>query len=178
MQLYVSGYIGSKFLRFLYSFFVQMPLTVWFRFLTAYWPSSATFINYTSVSEMELMQQWQLAQVGLATAPFPLNDSGGDMQPADPRASSIQPSHVTVVSVPDVPVSDLVTYFGSAWAGIKDPSGTILLETNVAYTACHSFACCWKKPRVYAAASKIPVTLAYEFQNIIMEELGYDVSNR
>jgi len=177
MELYVSGYIGSTFLRFLYSFFVQMPLQVWFRFITAYWPSSATFVNYTAVPVDVLTQQWSIAQQGLALAPFPGNDSGGDMHPADPRALTVQPKHVTVISVPDTPVSDLVK-FDSAWAKDKDPSGAILLETGTTYTTCHSFACCWKKPRVYAAESKIPVTLAYEFANIILSELGYDVSSR
>jgi hypothetical protein len=49
--MYVK-FISNKFLRFLYSFFVQMPLEVYWRFITAYVPSSATFINHTSVSDV------------------------------------------------------------------------------------------------------------------------------
>ena len=53
MILYVRS-INNKILRFLYSFFVQMPLEIYWRFLTAYVPSTATFINYTSVSDAAL----------------------------------------------------------------------------------------------------------------------------
>src|ERR1019366_7754830 len=105
MELYVTGY-ENIFVRFLRCFFVQMPFMLWFRFLTAYVPSSATFVNYTNVSDAVLMQQWTLAQRGLATAPFPQNYSGGNMHAADPRALTVQPKHVTVVSVPDLSVAD------------------------------------------------------------------------
>ena len=176
MQLYVAGYHSTP-IRLLRSMFVQMPLEIWFRFITAYWPTNAQFVNATAVSDAVLAEQWKLAQQGLATAPFPLNDQGSNMHAADPRALTVQPKHVTVVSVPDTPISDLVKV-DAAWAKDKDPSGAILLLVGLEYTTCHSFACCWRKPRVYAAQSKVPVTLAYEFQNIILAELGYDVSNR
>jgi hypothetical protein len=158
MELYVK-FISNKFLRFLYSFFVQMPLTVWFRFITAYVPTNAIFINYTSVSDVVLQEQWLMAQQGLASAPFPMNYSGGGTHAADPRALTVQPKHVTVVSVPDITKGVIVT-------------------PAFDYVNCHSFACCWRKPRVYAAASEVPVTLMYEFQNVILSKLGYDVSAR
>jgi hypothetical protein len=172
-----SKYISNSFLRFLYSFFVQMPITIWFRFLTAYWPTgSSQFVNDTSISDSVLMQQWTLAQQGLATAPFPLDYSGGSVHAADPRVLDIKPQHVTVVSVPDIPVATLASFDKNWVVGKdKDPSGTIVTSENV---NCHSFACCWRKPRVYAACSEIPVTLSYEFQNIILDKLGYDVSGR
>jgi hypothetical protein len=84
MQLYVKS-ISNRFLRFLYAFFVQMPLSIYWRYLTAYVPSTATFINYTSVSDAALQEQWTLAQQGLATAPFPMTCSGGPMHAADSR---------------------------------------------------------------------------------------------
>jgi|ERR1017187_3411309 hypothetical protein len=179
MELYVGGY-ENTFMRFLRSFFVQMPLTLWFRFITAYWPSSTAFINYTSVSDAVLAQQWALAQHSLATAPFPQNYSGGNMHAADPRALTVQPEHVTVVSVPDVPIADLVK-IDPAWAKDKDPSGAIIFTGGnglLGYTPCHAFSLCYKKPRVYAAASEIPNVLSYEFQNLILSRLGYDVSAR
>ena len=176
MQLYVAGYHSTP-IRLLRSMFVQMPLEIWFRFITAYWPTNAQFVNATAVSDAVLAEQWKLAQQGLATAPFPLNDQGSNMHAADPRALTVQPKHVTVVSVPDTPISDLVKV-NAAWAKDKDPSGAILLLVGLEYTTCHSFAACWKKPRIYAATSKIPTTLAYEMQNIILAELGYDVSAR
>jgi hypothetical protein len=179
MELYVGGY-ENMLVRFLRSFFVQMPLTLWFRFITAYVPSSATFVNCTNVSDAVLAQQWLAAQQGLATAPFPQNDSGGNMHAADPRALTVHPEHVTVVSVPDVPIADLVK-IDPAWAKDKDPSGAIIFTGGngiLDYTACHAFTCPWRKPRVYAAASEIPNVLSYEFQNIILNKLGYDVSAR
>src|ERR1035437_1579910 len=129
-------FISNKILRFLYSFFVQMPMAVWFRWVTAYVPTSATFINHTSVPDSVLHQQWTLAQQGLATAPFPQNYSGGGMHAADPRALTVNPKHVTVVSVPDI------------------TPGAIVAMSNLTYIPCHSFACCWRKPRIYAAASE------------------------
>jgi len=174
--MYVAGYHG-KLVRFLHSMFVQMPLEVWFRFVTAYWPSSAEFINCTQMPDVALSQQWALAQQGLGISSFPLNDAGGGMHQADPRALTVTPKHVTVVSVSDVPIADLIKV-NATWAKDKDPSGAILLLVGLEYTTCHSFACCWKKSRIYAAQSKIPTTLAYEMQNVILAELGYDVSAR
>jgi len=179
MELYIMKKYHNMFIRFLHGMFVQMPLEMWFRFATAYWPTSVQFVNCSGVSDAVLAQQWALAQQGLTNAPFPLNYAGGPLSPADKRALTVTPKHVTVVSVPDVAVSDLAKFDSNWVAGKdKDPSGVILLSVGLTYETCHSFACCWKKPRVYAAASKVPVTLAYEFQNIILSELGYDVSNR
>jgi len=158
MILYVRS-INNKILRFLYSFFVQMPLEIYWRFLTAYIPSGATWINYTNVPDSVLLQQWTLAQQGLATAPFPMTCGNGPMHAADPRALTVQPKHVTVVSVPDITPGAIVT-------------------PDMSQERCHSFACCWHRPRVYAAESEVPVTLAYEFENLILSDLGYDVSGR
>jgi len=159
MQLYVR-FIKNSFLRFLYSFFVQMPLQIYWRFLTAYVPSSAAWVNYSGVSDEVLNEQWTLAQQGLISAPFPMTCSaGGPMHAPEPKALTVAPKHVTVVSVPDITPGAIVT-----------PTFT--------YEKCHSFACCWRKPRVYGAQSEIPVTLAYEFANVILSQLGYDVSAR
>jgi len=159
MQFYVRS-ISNRFLRFLYGFFVQMPLEIYWRFLTAYVPTSAVFINYTSVPDLELHAQWTLAQQGLVSASFPLTCSeNGPMHAAVPAALTAVPKHVTVVSVPDITPGNIVT-------------------PDMTQEPCHSFACCWKRPRIYAAQSEIPVTLAYEMQNIILSELGIDVSQR
>ncbi len=157
--MYVK-FIRNKFLRFLYSFFVQMPLEIYWRFLTAYIPTSATFVNYTSVPDSVLLQQWNLAQKGLATAPFPMTyDTGSNTHAPIPAALNVSPKHVTVVSVPDITPGAIVT-------------------PDMNEIPCHSFACCWRKPRVYGALSTIPQVLSYEFQNIIMNKLGLDTSQR
>ena len=158
MQLYVRS-ISNKILRFLYSFFVQMPLQIYWRFLTAYVPSSVTWINYTSVPDSVLLQQWTLAQQGLASAPFPMTCGNGPMHPAMPAALQVQPRHVTVVSVQDITPGAIVT-------------------PDMTEERCHSFAEVWRKPRIYAAESEIPVTLSYEMENIIISRLGVDVSGR
>ena len=88
MQLYVAGY-HNTFIRFLHGMFVQMPLEIWFRFITAYWPSSVQFVNCSGVSDAVLAQQWALAQQGLANAPFPLNYAGG---PLSPRSATFNSS--------------------------------------------------------------------------------------
>src|ERR1019366_9306583 len=98
MQLYVAGYHSTP-IRLLRSMFVQMPLEIWFRFITAYWPTNAQFVNATAVSDAVLAEQWKLAQHGLATAPFPLSViMPVEVHAADPRALTVQPKHVTVVS--------------------------------------------------------------------------------
>jgi len=176
MELYVAGY-HNVVLRMLHTIFVQAPLELWFRLVSAYWPSSAGLINTTSLSEEAVSQQWAAAQRAIGAAQWPAS-IGGPLQAPDPRALTLQPKHVTVCSVPDVPIADLVK-INSAWSVDKDPSGVILLPNGLTgYIPAHSFACTWRKPRVYAAASGLPNSLNYEFQNIILNLLGYNVLGR
>jgi hypothetical protein len=183
MQLFIAPYQGNRFLRLLRSMFVNAPLSVWFGYITAYWPTSATFINYTAVADEVLAQCWQQAQQQLATQPFPLDGAGTTgMHPADPRALTVAAQHLTVVPVPDVSPTDLATATGlAAWLKVPQPSGTILVEENnglLGYITAHAVTETWRKPRVYAAASQIPTVLIYEFQNIILHKLGYNVEGR
>ena len=170
-------------LRFLRSFFVNAPLSVWFGYITAYWPSNAQFVNYTAVSDAVLAQCWKQAQQQLATQPFPLAGQGtSDSHAPDMRALTVQPSHVTVVPVAEVSQADLAAATGdSAWLKVASPTGTILVEADngfLGYEAAHAVTETWRKPRVYAATSEMPNVLVYEFQNIILSRLGYDVSGR
>jgi hypothetical protein len=89
----------------------------------------------------------------------------------------MQPVGVTVISVPDEPIANLVKV-DPGWGKDKDPSRTILQLTGLQYATVHAFTLCGKHARVYAAASEIPAVLSYEFENIILQRLGYDVSNR
>jgi hypothetical protein len=175
MELYVAGY-HNVVLRFLHAAFIQMPLELWFRLLTAYWPSSTTFNNYTNVSDAVILQQWQAAQQAIGAAQWPAS-IGGPLQPPDPRALTVQPKNISVISVADVPIADLVKV-NPAWSVDKDPSGVILFPNGFGYTPCHSIALTWHKPRVYAAASQVPNALNYEFQNLILNELGYSTEGR
>ena len=99
------------------------------------------------------------------------------MRAADSRALTLLYRGVTVVSVPDELIANLVK-INPAWSMHKDPSGTILSLTGLVYTEVHAFTICAKHARVYAAASQIPAVLQYEFENIILQRLGYDVSAR
>jgi hypothetical protein len=178
---YISGYHSSVFVRFLHSLFIQVPAQVWFRFLSLVIPSSSQFINHTNVSDAVLMDAWKQAQQHLATSSFPLSGQGtAGSHPPDPRALSIQPNKVAVVSVPDTPISDLVKV-DPDWKVGKDPSGAILIDFAAGfleYTTVHAVTMPWTRPRVYAASSEVPLVLSYEFENIILSRLGYNVEGR
>jgi hypothetical protein len=178
---YISGYHSSVFVRFLHSLFIQMPAQVWFRVLSLAIPSSAQFVNHTNVSDSVLMDAWKAAQTNLATNPFPTSGQGtAGNHPPDPRALTVQPSNVAVVPVPDTPISDLIKV-DPAWKADKDPSGTILIDFAAGfmeYTTVHAVTMPWTRPRVYAAASEVPKVLSYEFENIILAKLGYNVEGR
>ncbi len=178
---YISGYHSSVFVRFLRSLFIQAPAQVWFRFLSLLIPSSAQFINHTKVSDAVLMDAWKQAQQHLATNPFPMSGQGtAGSHPPDPRALNVQPKNVAVIAVPDTPISDLVKV-GKAWSIDKDPSGAILIDFAAGfleYTTVHAVTMPWTRPRVYAAASEVPNVLSYEFENIILAKLGYNVEGR
>ena len=175
---YVTGYM-SIVPRLLYSFFVQTPIEIWYRWLSLVIPQNKVWINESNTTESVLQQYWETAQSAIATAPWPTTDEDAPMHAPDPRALTVEPANVTVVSVQDAPQSELVSATGYAgWLNVKSPSGTILEPSGTGYAPCHAFSCCWKRPRVYAAASQIPAVLQYEFENVILSQLGYDVSQR
>lgn len=133
-------------------------------------PSQPAFINQTSATMEQLQQQWSQAQQQLATAPFSLSISSPAMHAPEPRALNVQPHGVTVVSVPDVPISQLVL-IDPRWATHTDPSGTILCGGQTAYSCTDVNA-----NTVRVAASMVPGACQYEFEIIILNSLGYDVS--
>lgn len=176
MLLYIRPYQNAAW-RIAYSF-LTLPLMLWFRWLSLVTPSSKTFINFTALSDSDLQACWLTAQTDLATAPFPTTDMGAPMHAPDARALTVQPANVAVIACPDEPIANLVK-IDAAWAKDQNPSGAILtLENGIDYAPCHAVTMCWKRPRVYAAASQLPAVLVYEFQNIILDRLGYDISQR
>jgi hypothetical protein len=179
MFSYCPGY-QNVFIRALYSFFITLPEQLWMRWLCLVIPSSKTLINKTGVTDAVLMASWASAQQGLATAPFPLNDSGGQIHPADPRALTVQPKNLTVVSVPDWSPTDLAK-IDPAWAGHAVPTGSFAIMQGsglFGYETVAGMTCPWTRPRVYGATSVLANVCVYEFQNVILKELGYDVSAR
>lgn len=180
MLSYCPGY-RSTFTRFLYNLFVQLPAEIWMRWLCLIIPSSKGLINKSNCTDAILMQSWAAAQQGIATAPFPLTDAGGNMHAADPRALTVQPKNLTVVTVADWPISDLVKV-DPAWAKDKDPSGSFAVAGEgggfLEYGTVAGITEPWTRPRVYGAASVMATVCVYEFQNVILAELGYNVENR
>ena len=166
--MYVGHYQGV-FLRFLRSFFIQTPLILWFKYLSWPLPQNAP-TTYGDV--------WKAAITAIGTSPFPTTSSSSSpMHAADPKALALPYAGVTVVSVPDEPIANLVKV-NSAWGKDKDPSGAILQLSGLSYSTDHAFTLTGKHARVYSAASQIPAVLQYEFENIILARLGYDVSQR
>jgi hypothetical protein len=169
VSVYVPSY-KNAFSRFLYSFFIQMPLTLWFKYISYPLPQNVLEADYDVL--------WAKARGAIATAPFPTTSSANSpMHAADPRALSLQAVGVTVISVPDEPIANLVKV-NPAWAKDKDPSGAILQLSGLTYSPDHAFTLCGKHSRVYAATSQIPAVLQYEFENIVLDRLGYSVLDR
>lgn len=168
------------FARILHSILIEVPAQVWMRVLCLAIPSNKQFLNYTNVSDAVLLDAWKAAQLNLANNPFPQNTHGGDLHKGDARALTVQPRNVAVVSVPDTTIADL-TKTDPTWADGKDPSGAIAIPMGqgfLEYNACVAMTMCWTRPRVYAAATKVAAVVQYEFENIILSKLGYNVENR
>lgn len=144
----------------------------------------AGFINHTQHSEAELWSIWRAAQQNLARqidlnplqrssdASVPVN-----LLPGDARASTIEPRQIEVAPEPDVAASALYSATG---VQRSDPTGLIACPQpcNVRYAAAYS----WYSRSVtrYAASwefqgNNFDVILRYEFENHILNELGYDM---
>ena len=178
MILYYTTRYHNPAVRFLQSLFINMPLTVWFRWVSrvTFWQKD-TFLNYTGLTDAQLLTIWNTAAQGLATQQIPLSTNGTALQPADPRALTVTPKNVAVISMPDWTVSDL-TKIDSAWAGHSVPTGAFAVDTGTGYETVHGITLPWARPRIYGATSVLASVLVWEFQNVILSKLGYDVSNR
>jgi len=180
LAFYTKGY-HSLFVRMLHSFFVQTPLIVWFRFISVlfFW-QKATFINDSGLTDEQLSQIWTQVQQQTATQPIQQTTGAGATWPADPRALTLEPKNLTVVAVPDWSVADLVK-IDPAWAGHAVPTGTFAAEGEdgaFGYETVAGITLTWNKPRIYGAASVMAAVLQWEFQNVILNKLGYNTENR
>jgi hypothetical protein len=178
MILYYTERYHSGPVRFLQSLFVNMPLTVWFRFLNrlCFW-QNGTFINYTGLTDAQLLTIWNVAAQDLATQQIPISTNGTNLHPPDSRALTVVPKNVAVISMPDWSMSDLVK-INPAWAGHAVPTGVFAVDTGTKYETVHGITLPWARPRIYGATSVLANVLVWEFQNVILSKLGYDVSNR
>ena len=149
-------------------------------------PLPAGFVNQTQHSDTELQAIWTEAQQSVAQKIDlnPLqrlsNNVPPDTLPGDPRAWSVEPHQLLVAAVPDVSSADL---FAATGERRSDPTGMIACPQpcNVRYTTAYSFY----RPELtkYAASwefagDNFNVILEYEFENQILNALGYTMTWR
>lgn len=178
LLFYTKGY-HNPLVRFLHSFFIQMPLIVWFRFISLlfFWQNKQ-FVNYSGLTDAQLMDIWKKVQNTTATQPF---QTGDGTKPGDPRALQLQPKNLTVVAVPDWSIPDLEK-IDPAWSkdASKPHSGAFAILGNglLGYETVAGVTHPWNKPRIYGAVSVMAAVLEWEFQNVMVNKLGYSVEGR
>jgi hypothetical protein len=149
-------------------------------------PLPAGFVNQTQHSDAELQAIWTEAQqsvsqkIDLNPLQRLSNNVPPDTLPGDPRAWSMEPHQLLVAAVPDVSSEDLLAATGEHRS---DPTGMIACPQpcNVRYTTAYSFY----QPELtkYAASwefggDNFNVILEYEFENQILNALGYAMTWR
>jgi hypothetical protein len=149
-------------------------------------PGPIGFVNHTQHSDADLSAIWKAAQQSLAAQidlnPVQQTVSGAapDMLPGDSRALTVQPHQLLVASEPDVASSTLFSATGVLRA---DPTGLIACPQpcDVRYAPAYSS---YAQPVTkYAASwelqdSGFDSILQYEFENHILNALGYDMQWR
>jgi hypothetical protein len=149
-------------------------------------PVAAGFVNQTQHSEAELDAIWTEAQQSVAQKIDlnPLQRLSNNVPlytlPGDPRAWSVGPHQLLVAAVPDVSSADFLAATGEHRS---DPTGMIACPQpcNVRYTTAYSFyqpeltkyAASWE-----FAGDNFNVILEYEFENQILNALGYAMTWR
>jgi hypothetical protein len=149
-------------------------------------PALAGFINRTRHSDADLQAIWTEAQQSVAQQIDlnPLqqlsNSVSADVRPGDPRALSVEPHQLLVAAEPDVSPEVLFAATGEQRAS---PTGMIACPQpcNVRYSTAYSFY----QPELTKYASSwefsknsFGVILEYEFENHILNVLGYDMKWR
>jgi hypothetical protein len=144
------------------------------------------FVNQTQHSDADLWAIWQQAQQSLATRidlnPLQQTESGAPTQllPGDARALTVQPHQLLVTPQADVSSAAL-----AAATGVQrpDPTGLIACpqSCNVRFAPAFSsydlpqtrYAQSWE-----GAGDNFLTLLQYEFENHILNALGYDTTWR
>ena len=143
---------------------------------------AAGFINQTQHSNVDLQSIWTQAQQNVAQQidlnPLQVSKKiPPKVLPGDRRALSVEPHQLLVAAVPDVSSQLLLAATGEQRS---NPTGMIACPSpcNVRYSTAYSFY----QPELtkYAAswefdANNFDVILEYEFENHILNALGYDM---
>jgi len=149
-------------------------------------PSPSGFINQTQHSDADLQAIWTEAQQRVAQK-IDLNplqrlsyNVRPDTRPGDARALNVEPAQLLVGSVLDVSSEVLFATTGEQRA---NPTGMIACPQpcNVRYSTAYSsyqpeltkYAASWE-----FAGNNFRVILEYEFENHILNALGYDMTWR
>jgi hypothetical protein len=150
-------------------------------------PTTPTgFVNRTHHSDAELQAIWTTAQQSVAQSidlnPLqqPAVNVSPDLLPGDPRALKLMPQQITVTAVSDVS-SDVLFATTGTWRA--NPTGMIACPKpcNVRYSTAYSS---YDPPLTKYASSwefdgdNFSVILEYEFENHILQALGYDMKWR
>lgn len=150
-------------------------------------PSGAPgFINRTRHSDAQLSALWKSAQksvsqqIDLNPLQQQLGNAAPDLLPGDARAWKLTPRQLVVSPQPDVSSAALLAATGES---MSDPTGLITCAQpcNVRYAPAYSR---YTQPSVnYAASwesseSNFDFLVEYEFENQILNTLGYDTSWR
>jgi len=149
-------------------------------------PVPVGFVNQTHHSDADLRAIWAEAQQSLAQQ-IDLNplqqlskNVTPDIRPGDPRALNMMPHQLAVTAEPDVSSE---SFFAATGKQRADPTGMIACPKpcNVRYSTAYSFY----QPELtkYAASwefsgDNFNVILEYEFENHILNSLGYDTTWR
>jgi hypothetical protein len=144
------------------------------------------FVNHTQHSDAQLWSLWKAAQqnlsqqIDLNPLQRTLGNAPPHLLPGDSRVSTVSPRQLVVSSQADV--SSAVLYAATG-TNRPDPTGLISCPApcNVNYAAAYSL---YSKPVSRYAASwefsgnNFDVLVQYEFENQILDELGYDMTWR
>lgn len=144
------------------------------------------FVNETQHSDAQLWALWKTAQrnlsqeIDLNPLERQLHNAAPQIIPGDARALHTPPRHLVVSSQLDVSSATLYAVTGTAH---PDPTGLIFCPQpcNVNYAPAYSL---YAHPATHYAASwelagnNFDVLVEYEFENQILNALGYDTAWR
>lgn len=148
--------------------------------------SEVGFINQTQHSDSQLWNLWRAAQravshrVDLNPVQQELNNAAPNLLPGNAKAWRVLPRQLTVAPQPDVTSAELYAATGTRRS---DPTGMVLCPQpcNVRYAPAYSV---YLLPATRYAASwefignNFDLLVQYEFENQILNALGYDLSWR
>jgi hypothetical protein len=144
------------------------------------------FVNHTQHSDAQLWALWKNAKQTLSRQidlnPLQRTETGAsaNILPGDRRAWGVQPKQIEVSPAPDVASAVLYAATGASRA---DPTGLISCPApcNVNYAPAYSlyahhvsrYAASWE-----FSGNNFAVLVEYEFENHILNALGYDMRRR